>query len=145
MYKVSDISESVSSVTTSTTKTQIKSDIDKAKEARERKLKIRESYHAQGYILADQLDNQEFIDAMNQIDKDWVDKSGYAEYQVTYKNIHGGYNRVIIRVPALDSDECSRIMSSILKPDVFNLNYPDVDPLFMDYQVKLIKRYKVYK
>lgn len=110
MYKVSDIPVNTDVIKTSTDITEIKGKVDDIKKKQSSTPNFKALLESQGYILPSQIQTTDYYEAMDKLDKDWITKVGYTDYEISYMEIpsdsegkplplKGVKKSIVLRVP----------------------------------------------
>jgi hypothetical protein len=106
MYKVSDIPSSVDVIKSGKTSTEINKEISDKDNTLKSQARYQSLMESQGYIPIYEIVNTDYYEEMNKLDKDWVTKVGYTDYEIIYDipNFKGTGEklvgaRMVIRVP----------------------------------------------
>lgn len=110
MYKVGDVPVNTDVIKTSTSIDDIKGKVNKIKKKQSSTPSLKSLLDTQGYILPSQIQTTDYYETMNKLDKDWVTKVGYTDYEISYMEIprdaqgrslvlNGVKKTIILRVP----------------------------------------------
>lgn len=139
MYKVSDVPESITTVSTTIEGKEVKQKAEAAQTKKLENLRLKQLYDSQGYILSEQIKNQDYYKAMQELDKDWVSKVGYIDYKITYIDKKGVTKEIVVRVTNDPRSDQPQALGDFFNGEILWQIDPEAKALDTTYKTSVVR------